>query len=224
MDKIVCIYIIKNKLNSKFYIGSTINFYKRKTTHLRALKRGIHHSNYLQRAYNKYGVENFTIDIFQFCDLKEKKELEQYYLDLYAPAYNVSLSAICPMQGRVHSKETLAKFKSRPRRIGPDNHMYGKKWTEDFRKKIIELRINRKFKHSAATRLKMSKTSKRLNRFKDLIPTIEKMKRKIIDSSGVIHSSLSECAKYWNISTQTVCDILKLRHTKTRKGISFKYV
>lgn len=54
-----CIYIIQNKINNKFYLGSTVNFINRRRTHLRELKSNKHHCIALQRAVNKYGLINF---------------------------------------------------------------------------------------------------------------------------------------------------------------------
>lgn len=65
MDRISCIYCIKNILNNKVYIGSSVNFNKRKNLHLHYLKNNKHHSNHLQKAWNKYGKENFVFEIIE---------------------------------------------------------------------------------------------------------------------------------------------------------------
>lgn len=215
------IYIIRNKINNKFYLGSTNTPIKRKSEHFRFLRKKTHHSPILQNAYNKYGKENLEFIIFQFCYLSDKLELEQYYLDLLKPEYNISLSSTAPMQGRKHSKETMEKFKSRPTLKGQDSPLYGTKWSDEFRAKVLASRVG--YKHSIETKLKMRQTSLKLNRGADLDKYREQSKKRIVDSVGNVFESLSATGKYWNISTQTVCDILKGRHTKTRKGISFKY-
>lgn len=69
----------------------------------------------------------------------------------------------------------------------------------------------------------MSHTNKKLSRFKDLIDSVEKKKRNIEDNLGNMFNSLSEASKFHKISVQTVCYILKGRHSKTRNGIIFKY-
>ena len=86
---------------------------KRKSEHLRKLKTNQHHSNRLQFAVNKYGIENFEIDIYQYCTVNDKLELEDFYLKNYKPAYNVSINSSAPMQGRKHSSGTILKFKNR---------------------------------------------------------------------------------------------------------------
>lgn len=58
---------------------------------------------------------------------------------------------------------------------------------------------------------------------KYLTSHIQQCQRQIVDSNGKIFDSLVKCSKFHKISVQTVCDILKGRHSKTRKGISFEY-
>lgn len=53
------IYFITNKITGKMYIGETIDLVERKNKHLYYLRKGIHHSDKLQRSFNKYGEDNF---------------------------------------------------------------------------------------------------------------------------------------------------------------------
>jgi group I intron endonuclease len=75
------IYGIRNLVNNKIYIGSAINFRKRKNSHFSALKKNKHHNIYLQRAYNKYGDNNFLFFVIEFCDNAALIDREQFYLD-----------------------------------------------------------------------------------------------------------------------------------------------
>jgi len=97
-----------------------------------------------------------------------------------------------------------------------------KKQSLEHRRLLAERRTGTK--RSEETKKKMSETNKRLNRYLTLLPCIEKKKKKIKDNLGNVFASLTECAIFHNISTQTVCDILKGRHFKTRKGVVFQYV
>ena len=77
-----CIYCIKNSVNDHCYIGQTINFIQRKSKHLRELEKNEHHNLPLQRAYNKYGKENFDIFIIEDnISLEKLKEREDYWID-----------------------------------------------------------------------------------------------------------------------------------------------
>lgn len=84
------IYKIVNLVNGKFYIGSCVNFKKRKTRHLMDLKKNRHHSLLLQRAFNKYGIENFIFEFIEECF--DILKVEQTYLNKidFSKSYNVS--------------------------------------------------------------------------------------------------------------------------------------
>lgn len=59
------IYRIRNTTNDKFYVGSTVNTKTRFTTHRSRLRRGKHHSAYLQAAWNKHGEANFAFEVLE---------------------------------------------------------------------------------------------------------------------------------------------------------------
>lgn len=106
------IYKIRNKINDKFYIGSSINIEKRWNVH-RTLKGN---SKVLTAAFKKYGFDNFEFTIVEV--IKDRDTLiqrEQYYLDLFKPfavdnnGYNVRKVANSNI-GLVHSDETRLKM------------------------------------------------------------------------------------------------------------------
>lgn len=76
------IYKITNLVNNKVYIGQTSNEFRiRKAKHLCELRSGKHGNRYIQRAFNKYGEENFSIDIIvEVHDLIKIDELEDFYI------------------------------------------------------------------------------------------------------------------------------------------------
>ena len=93
----IWIYQIRNKVNNKIYIGSTNNLERRWENHIYQLKNNIHHSIKLQKAWNKYGEDNFEFSIieeFNSDNEDDKYIKEQYYLDLYESytdkGYNMS--------------------------------------------------------------------------------------------------------------------------------------
>lgn len=83
------IYQISNKINNHSYIGSAINLKTRFATHRNRLKNNNHHSIYLQRAYNKYGLENFEFKILEYCDKSILINREQWFLEELNPEYNI---------------------------------------------------------------------------------------------------------------------------------------
>lgn len=84
-EKISGIYKIENLIDGKVYIGQSINILRRLADHKSSLKYNRHHNGYLQRAYNKYGKENFDFSIICECEKEDLDELEKYYImDVYA--------------------------------------------------------------------------------------------------------------------------------------------
>lgn len=79
--KIVGIYKITNLIDGKIYVGQTVNYRKRKNTHLASLKRGKHHNSHLQRAFNKYGESSFEIELIKECKISELDSLEKEYIE-----------------------------------------------------------------------------------------------------------------------------------------------
>jgi group I intron endonuclease len=83
------IYVIRNKINSRVYIGQTIRpISKRFEEHI-ANTRGEHLKLY--KAIKKYGSDNFYIELIEECDSKLLNEREIYwisYFNSYKNGYN----------------------------------------------------------------------------------------------------------------------------------------
>lgn len=79
-DKICGIYMIKNSINNKIYIGKSVDINKRWRDHRIALCDNSHYNEYLQRAWNKYGSDSFEFSIIEECQADELNELEIYYI------------------------------------------------------------------------------------------------------------------------------------------------
>lgn len=82
------IYRIRNKINNNSYYGSSENIDKRWKTHKSTLRNGTHMNCVLQRAWDKYGENNFSFEIVEECEKYLLLETEQKYLDLN-PDYNI---------------------------------------------------------------------------------------------------------------------------------------
>lgn len=83
------IYVIKNSINGKIYVGKSKNCYKRLNQHLydiRTLERNYNENPHLLSAINKYGIENFDYYLVEKFDKNlECPELEKllYEKELY---------------------------------------------------------------------------------------------------------------------------------------------
>lgn len=214
------IYIIKNIINDNFYLGSSNNFNKRKSEHIRKLRKNKHHSIYLQRAWNKYTESNFIFEIFFYCELTSARFFEQYFLDLLNPVYNMAKNATAPMQGRKHKPETIIKFKSKIQPKGKDSCCFGKKTPDDVKQKQRLKKLGSR--RSEETKNKMSNTAKRVNSISRI--DREKTKKKIEDCAGNTFNSLIDAAKFWNVAVSTICDNLKGRSFALKNGVQFRYL
>lgn len=122
------IYQILNLVNGKMYIGSSNNIERRIYDHGALLLNNRHHSIHLQRAFDKYGNENFDVNILEYCEENILLEKEQYYLNLYLEAdkyltgesdtfikkgYNICPFAIKGFTGRHRRESIIKQLKSR---------------------------------------------------------------------------------------------------------------
>lgn len=79
------IYMYKNKINGKIYIGQSINLEQRDAQHRRRAfqENSSEYNSPLSRAARKYGWNNFDYLILKECSTKELNEYEQYYIKQY---------------------------------------------------------------------------------------------------------------------------------------------
>ena len=93
------IYIIRNTVNSKVYVGQT------RTSLDQRWKEHIRHAQYgdqvINRAMKKYGVNNFYIEVLENCDVENLDQRETYYIEMFnstnkSNGYNVSVGGKTP--------------------------------------------------------------------------------------------------------------------------------
>ena len=108
------IYIIRNIVNNKCYIGQTNNLKARWIKHKNFLKNNKHHNRHLQAAWNKYGAEEFVFEILEECPIEELDEKETYYIHKYEThinGYNLDEGGQ-GIRGYKHTEEELAKMRA----------------------------------------------------------------------------------------------------------------
>jgi len=77
------IYLIRNTLNNKVYVGSSVCMKRRFNEHLRSLVKGKHHSVLLQRFVNKHGINCLVFDCLQVCDTDQLIAWEQCFIESF---------------------------------------------------------------------------------------------------------------------------------------------
>lgn len=90
------IYIIKNDINDKVYIGKTLlpSIEERFQEHIHESKRQHRQHRPLYNAMHKYGVEHFYIELLEQCDVSLLSQQEQYWINYYSSyskGYNATL-------------------------------------------------------------------------------------------------------------------------------------
>ena len=121
------VYMIKNILNNKCYIGSAKNIKHRLRQHLRDLLSEKHINKYLLRAFNKYGQDSFVYTILEKCDEDRHAILnaEQVYLNM-SPEYNY-MKIAGTTTGYKHTEKTKKilseKHKGKPHVLNSE-HVY----------------------------------------------------------------------------------------------------
>ena len=104
------IYQIVNINSGNQYIGSAIDLQYRKSVHWSRLRCNRHCNAHLQRAWNKYGKDNFVFNILITCAPSMLIWYEQQFLDQLQPEYNIAKNAVAPMLNRNHTDEAKKKI------------------------------------------------------------------------------------------------------------------
>lgn len=145
MQKYGYVYKTINKLNGRIYIGQ---------------KCGKFNPNYkgsgllLRRALNKYGEENFTVEVLAYgLTPEERNRLEKRFIAEYRKiigereVYNIADGGQGGgMIGKKHSKATLKKMRINHSDFsGKNNPMAGKHRTEESKDKIRKILTGRKY-------------------------------------------------------------------------------
>lgn len=71
----------------------------------------------IYKALLKYGYENFTFEIIEYCDKEKAVSREQFYLDHFDFEYN-TLEKANSVLGLKHSSAVLKKMKGRQNALG----------------------------------------------------------------------------------------------------------
>lgn len=111
--KQVFIYKIENVENGKRYIGSSVTPSKRWYQHKQQLRKGNHHSTYLQNSWNKYGEECFVFEVIDECFLENQFLLEKEWIikeNTVNPEYGYNMALPTEVGGHEKTEEVKKKL------------------------------------------------------------------------------------------------------------------
>lgn len=203
------IYKITNNVNGKVYIGQTVRTVKERfDEHCR------HSVTYIDRAINKYGKVNFTVEtIYTAKDLEELNEKEKYYISYYHSNQNNIGYNLCDggdnTEGYRHREESKRKMSESKSRLymGESNPFYHKHHSEEQRKKWSESRKG--LNH-------MSEDARK--RFRESHRTV-----KVLNvTTGEKFNSIKEAAERYNVEPTHITRVCRGRR-KSVGGFVFVY-
>ncbi len=109
------VYVIRNTVNGKLYVGSAAWFRRRFKDHRKDFRHEDHHCVPLMRAWRKYGAPAFAFEIVEIVPNPTRETLlerEQVYLDRYQAEWLYNICRIATSQlGMKRSEETRERMK-----------------------------------------------------------------------------------------------------------------
>ena len=156
------IYRILNRVNGNCYIGSSLNIEKRYKHHLSTLRHNSSRCSILQKAFNKYGEDNFEFQVLLCCKPKYRLYYEQELIRELDSQYNVFTNVSdSPLRQFTFSEEAKLKM-SRAHK--------GKRLSEQHRRNISLANRGRIFSEESRSKIRNSRQNLVFNK-----ETIEKM-------------------------------------------------
>ena len=202
------IYIIRNIIDERIYIGSAKSLYGRYNDHKSNLKKNNHCNIKLQRFYNKYGKYSLQISILEYCN--NYIEREQFYMDKLKPQFNIMKIAGSSL-GHKPTKETRRKM-SEAKKGKQTTGMLNKHHRPETKKLIRDKAIKRGIPE--ALRLASIKANTGSKHSKERIEQRANKQRKISNIQAVeIRMKLLQgvyqkiLAKQYNVSQRVICRV-----------------
>jgi group I intron endonuclease len=153
------IYQIKSIITNRVYIGSAVNIKTSWSRHRSDLLKKVHHSQFLQRHYDKYSLDDLEFSIIEECEKEFLLIKEQYYLDTLSCDFNIAKVAgscigITKSQDFKDKLSTLTK--------GEKNPTYGLERTKEWRDNISKANKGQKAWNKGKTNIYDEKTLKKI--------------------------------------------------------------
>jgi len=117
IPKLPGVYIIRNLVNGKEYVGQATNLWARWQKHKQEFANGTHDNPHLVNSWRKYGKENFEFIPLVICERAELTRYEQGILDRRKCAYNICRVAVQSCLGVRHSLEARAHMSAAQKKL-----------------------------------------------------------------------------------------------------------
>ena len=209
--------------SKKVYIGQSKNIYKRWRTYQNNIK-GAKSQPKLYNSFLSHGIDKHTFEIIHECEVEELNKLERYYQELYN-CIDEGLNLMyqeCDYAVRKLSEETIAK--KREMMTGENNHMYGKRLSDEAIERIRQANLGRKY--SDEVNAKKGRKGE-LNAFYGKTHTQETRKKLSLMYSNKVFVRLAngdehyfecvrDCADFFGCTTKNIL----FRNKRRKQGIT----
>ena len=192
------IYKITNRVNGKLYIGQTIRDINERIGEHKRKKNSL-----VGRAFHKYGIEKFDIEILEtHNNIETLNEREDHWIKrlgtLVPYGYNQCYGGGNTF-GYKHTKETRMKMsKNRGRYYKEENPFYKKNHTEEARRKMSEYHKGKRL------------TAEHIKKIS------ESIQKKVINlDTGEVFDSIKEAAEYYNLKDTHITRVCKGKRKRT---------
>jgi group I intron endonuclease len=204
------IYQIVNLITEKRYVGYASNIGVRWNGHKYDLRNKKHGNPYLQKAWNKYGSENFRIKLLQECSKDKLCLYEDYWVKILKTEdreFGYNLKETDPNGKAGQSQETIEKLKiSHKGRRPPQS--------------TIDILTNYWKTHSKTEEQEANRIAA-LKKVDWVKVRVHKRKKVIDISNNTIYDSLKDASKLTGIPHRTLCRKLT---GKGKNNTTYKYL
>lgn len=225
----VGIYLVTNKINGHQYVGQSIDIKRRWVEH--KCPSNIANDRTINKAYRKYGFDNFDYQVIEECSEEMLDEREKFWINKLHPVYNMNEGGV-GNKGHHHSESTkkILSFKSKTQWENSTEEEKAKRIANNLKgqpkghKVSLETRdklrlINLGKKHSEETKRKMSMSKKGKNDNKSHFKTVIAIKN---NDAVAIFFSVRFAGEYLNIHPSSITKVLK-GERKTASNYNWKY-
>lgn len=171
MADTIGVYVIRCSGNGGLYVGSaSLGIKRRWSIHKSDLRKGNHHNDRMQRAWNKYGEDTFSLTVAEVCLPQHCVAQEQVYIDYYRQQVGDRMFNLHPVAGSARGHKRTPEQRARQSEIAynisPEVRekmrlgRKGKKLSEEAKARIKKLRAEKNI-YTPEVRQRMSEAGKR---------------------------------------------------------------
>lgn len=205
------VYVIKNTVTGKVYIGSSKVCRRRLWEHNNHLLKNRHTSTNLQNSFNKYGPDSFICYVLEYTELSSIRAKEKEYMIKFKSTdrrFGYNLVQVTDTGGYIFTDERRAL-------VSKNSKKYHSNVSTEEKIRLSRIKQNNMNRYIAELSLE-----ERRKRTEKAVSTTSKQ---VQSSIGEIFTSIAHAARHYNVSCWTV--IHSCNGGKSRKlPVTFKYV